>query len=344
MAQSGAVQLITQPVFELRFDPITGRRVLIAEGRAERPSDFATSATVAAVARGTATNCPFCRGNEHQTPRELAKLADSEGNWQVRVVPNKFPAVSLEAAVSHGLQSGLNQCEPAAGTHEVIIESPRHISDWTELSADALSVVLGVFADRLKHTYEQRQLQSAVIFKNVGVRGGASLEHVHTQLMAFPFVPDILDQELQAAAEYHSRNEKCLFCEIIASELADRRRLVHENDHFLAFCAYAGRQPFECWFLPKLHASSFTDLADPAALADTLQAVIYRLSGIISPPAYNLILHTAPARDPRSDFFHWHWELIPRSTSLAGLEWGGGVYINSVSPERAARILLEINI
>ncbi|WP_261343825.1 galactose-1-phosphate uridylyltransferase [Bythopirellula goksoeyrii] len=326
------------------MDPVTGRRVLIAEGRAARPNDFTTAPVEQPKSHGPLANCPFCRGNEHQTPRELAQRTDDQDNWQVRVVPNKYPAVSLEPPVCESESSELHRGEVAAGTHEVIIDSPRHLRDWTELPVDSISEVLRVYADRLRHAYEHLNLPAALIFKNVGVQGGASLEHVHTQMMAFPFVPETLDQELQAAVDYKSRNMKCLYCEIIADELTHRRRLVHENDHYLAFCAYAGRQPYESWILPKKHAGSFTDFAEPAALAETLRAVIVRISGILPAPAYNLILHTAPMGDPRSDTFHWHWELIPRSTSLAGLEWGGGVFINSISPERAARTLLEINI
>ncbi|TWU29524.1 galactose-1-phosphate uridylyltransferase [Bythopirellula polymerisocia] len=338
------MNLINQPAFELRIDPVTGRRVLIAEGRAARPTDFAASSVEQPSARGPVSTCPFCRGNEHQTPRELAQLNDAEGNWQVRVVPNKFPAVLLDAPVVVEDSSVLGRCESALGTHEVIIDSPQHICDWRDFSLESLAAVLGIYAERLRHAYEQLNLPAAVLFKNVGVLGGASLEHVHSQLMAFPFVPDVLECELQAASDFIIQQGECLFCKIIADELRHRRRLVHENDHFMAFCAYAGRQPYETCILPIKHASSFANLAEVTALAETLQSVIRRVAGILTPPAYNLILHTAPADDPRSDAFHWHWELIPRSTSLAGLEWGGGIYINSVSPERAARTLLEINI
>ncbi len=271
-------------------------------------------------------------------------LNDSSGNWQVRVVPNKFPAVSLNAPLPDNETAVINRFESAVGTHEVIIDNPEHIRDWTDMSLDNVSDVLRVYSERLSHCYEQLKLPAAVIFKNVGAQGGASLEHVHTQLMSFPFVPEILERELQVASDYFSRGEKCLFCQLIDDELRSRRRLVHENDSYVCFCAYAGRQPYECWILPKQHTSSFTDIKEIHALAETLQSVLRRLCRIASPPAYNLVLHTAPAGDPRSEAFHWHWELIPRITSLAGLEMGGGVFINSVSPERAARALLDINI
>jgi UDPglucose--hexose-1-phosphate uridylyltransferase len=331
---------------------------LIAEGRALRPNDFVGEPEPAVP--HSIESCPFCRGNEHATPHELALVNDDQGNWLVRVVPNKYPAVDLAsggreppaglaacASDARDLRPPL-ACEPARGVHEVIIESPRHVRDWTELSSEELATVLRVFRDRIEHAYKAHQMRSALIFKNVGQAAGASLEHVHTQLMALPCVPEVLMREVQIAADHQERTGKCLMCELISDELRQGTRLIAENERFAAIAAYAGRQPYEIWVVPKQHASSFTQLGEEesqrlaAILGETLSllhSVLAPLAsaGDLRPPlAYNVVLHTAPVGEARFAAFHWHWELIPRTTSLAGFEWGTGMFINPVSPERAA--------
>ena len=338
------MDLSSETVFELRTDPTTGRKVLIAEGRALRPNDFIGDAAKP-ISHHT-SDCPFCVGNERATPHELAVVNDAAGKWQVRVVPNKYPAVAL---ASGGRESPAGDAFPTAGdlrpplapaygVHEVIIESPRHITDWSELSTAELATVLTVFRDRIKHSVDEHQMTSALIFKNVGQAAGASLEHVHSQLVALPFVPPELALELIYSSGFFKEHRECLLCRLMADETKDGKRLVIENDHFAAICAYAGRQPYETWILPKSHAASFTSLSGEEShfLAAILIELVRRLGAVLSPLAYNLVLHTAPLGQKNVGHFHWHWELIPRSTSLAGFEWGTGMYINSVSPERAA--------
>ena len=344
--------LSADTVFELRIDPTTGRRVLIAEGRALRPNDFVGEPT--AQAADHSANCPFCRGNEQHTPHELMVVYDAAGNWQVRVVPNKYPAVGVSTLEGHpvgvieadrlkpGPQHGLQLVvEPPHGVHEVIIESPRHVRDWSELTTTELAVVLQVFRDRIAYAYTAHELCSALVFKNVGQDAGASLEHIHTQLVAFPYIPEVLEREVQIAAEHHKRTGTCLMCQLLAEERQAGARLITENAGFAAFAAFAGRQPFESWIVPRRHASCFTRLSNEESytLAAIFLDLLRRLNSVgdLHPPlAYNVVLHTAPLGDERSTAFHWHWELIPRTTSLAGFEWGTGMHINSVSPERAA--------
>jgi UDPglucose--hexose-1-phosphate uridylyltransferase len=328
------------PIFELRSDPTTGRKVLIAEARALRPNDFVGDSKPHSP--HSPSECPFCRGNEHQTPHELAVTNDAPGEWQVRVVPNKYPAVAVNA---RGLQSpGVESLAPD-GIHEVIIESPRHVCDWSELSVDQLALVLTMFRDRLRAAFDQPDIRYGLIFKNVGQTAGASLEHVHSQLIALPFVPDVMECEIRTSAEYQTEHGGCLMCELLAAEIKHGERLVMENEHFAAVTAYAGRQPYESLIVPKSHISSFLEITDEVSrsLAEVLRDMVTRLGTVLSPLAYNLVLHTAPLDGERSSAFHWHWELIPRSTSLAGFEWATGMHINSVSPERAALRLRTSN-
>jgi UDPglucose--hexose-1-phosphate uridylyltransferase len=337
------MNLSNDPVFELRSDPTTGRKVLIAEGRALRPFDFEREHVPIGH---SAKDCPFCRGNEHQTPHELAVVNDAQGEWQVRVVPNKYPAVaslSTEYAVPSTLLG--QQASAPDGVHEVIIESPRHVCDWSDLSVDELALVLQMFRDRLRAAFDESNIRYGLIFKNVGQVAGASLEHVHSQLIALPFVPDVLECELRTSAEYHAQTGNCLICDLLDAEIKHGERMVTENEHFAAITAYAGRQPYETWIGPKSHAASILDITDEVSrsLAVVLRDMVARLASVLTPLAYNLVLHTAPLNDERSAAFHWHWELIPRSTSLAGFEWATGMHINSVSPERAALRLRASN-
>jgi UDPglucose--hexose-1-phosphate uridylyltransferase len=325
---------------ELRIDPICGRRVYIAEDRAGRPFDYdeRPSANVSAdECAARIANCPFCAGHEAITPIESAVVLDDAGQWQVRVVPNKYPAVTLAAEEAH---AGFTA---AVGAHEVIIESPRHLLDVTELDADRLATVIRVYRDRLRHWAADPRLKHALVFKNSGWAAGASLEHVHSQLAALPYVPAVVHAELDGAHRHFAAHRRCAFCDLIRSELEAGERLVARGEGFIAFCASAGRQPYETWILPEGHAARFDVLTDAQARAAAvvLQDVLRRLHVQTPSAAYNVVLHTSPFDDLHADAYHWHWELIPRIANLAGLELGAGVYINPLSPEHAAQRLRD---
>jgi len=225
----------------------------------------------------------------------------------------------------------------------VIIESPRHVASWLDLSVDQIATILRVYRDRVLYWASQERMQHTIVFKNSGLRGGASLEHVHSQLVALPFVPDMLQAELAGAAKHHESHGQCVYCRMVQEEMAEGTRLVAQDQSFVAFCAYAGRQPYETWILPKSHESRFEQLTDGDAtsLAEVFLDLLDCLAQRLSLLAYNLILHTAPFSSASQEHYHWHWELIPQTTRLAGLEWGAGTYINPVSPEQAARSLRE---
>ena len=323
---------------ELRIDPIVGRRVYVAEDRAGRPNSYVSESLPGSeIVRhgGLAhdTDCCFCAGYEDETPFASATVTDSNGYWQVRVVPNKYPAVRLDEPES-----------AAFGVHEVIIESSAHVLDVTALGVEHLATILDVFRDRLRHWSTDRRLKHAVVFKNSGFDAGASLEHVHSQLVALPYVPDAVEAELAGAERFFQLNQRCVFCDLVEREMQSRERLVVRQHGFAAFCAYAGRQPLETWIVPEDHAARF-DWADDGQLhrlAIVLHEVLRRLHAVLPGAAYNLVLHSGPflSRSERATLsYHWHWELIPRVANLAGLELGAGIYINPLSPEHAAERL-----
>ncbi len=330
---------------ELRKDPISRRSVIIAEDRARRPSDFATARP--SVAQG---GCPFCPGNEASTPREIIASRDlglpaDDPNWRVRVVPNKFPALDasgLPSSVSDGLYDRIS----GAGAHEVIIESARHIRSTSQLSMEELAEVFTIYRQRLLDLRDDVRWAHAMIFKNVGPAAGASLEHIHSQLIALPVVPIFLRDELSGSQAFYSTEQRCVFCEMISQERARQRRVVLETTEFMAFCPYASRFPYETWILPKRHGSHFETIADLQVpdLAQIVKHVITKTEACLRQSAYNYIIHSAPFDTVPIDHYHWHIEIIPRSTTLAGFELGTGFHINPMPPETAAEQMRQISV
>ena len=327
---------------ELRQDPITGRWVSIAAARSGRPQEFHSE-----TARVTDVVCPFCEGREHMTPGEVfayrdPRTAPDSPGWRVRVVPNKFPAV-LPGAGHQSSHDELYLAREATGTHEVIIESPRHVSSLTDLSDDATLEVLLAYRERLCALREDDRHAYGLVFKNVGDAAGASLEHVHSQLIATSIVPHQLSAELQIAADFYQRRGVCIFCELVQRECASRVRVVVDLPHHVAFCPFASRLPYETWILPKLHESHFELMASErvAELAHGFRDVLARLESVTDRCAYNYLVHTSPFDMPTAAHYHWHIELLPRVVNLAGFEWGTGFYINPVPPEEAACHLRE---
>ena len=332
------------PVSELRIDPVTGRQVYISEGRADRPSDYVgfSERSETSVSSETEADCPFCAGHEKETPPATAELLDENGQWQVRVIPNKYPAVRWETENGQIMETHASGVAlPARGAQEVIVESPDHLSEITELSSEQFASILATYRERVSQWLQTDGIRQVILFKNSGYAAGASLHHLHSQLIAVPHVWPGLQAELTGARAFYDRSNKCVYCDLIAKETSAGKRVVAENEQFLAFCAFAGRQPYETWILPKLHASSFPALADSdlVSLAPLLQELVARLQACLAPLSYNLILHTAPAGGDHAASYHWHWELIPRTTRLAGLEFGSGAHINPLAPERAASFL-----
>ncbi len=327
---------------ELRKDPIVGRWVIVAKSRAKRPHDFESTPRL-----HVGRFCPFCEGNEHATPGEIAayRAAGSPANgagWRVRVVPNKFPALEIEGDLQQR-GDGIYDMMRGVGAHEVIIESPRHLLSTADLPEDAVRDVLAAYRDRLHDLKRDRRLIYGMIFKNVGAAAGASLEHTHSQLVVTPIVPINVREEMSGALEFYRYRGRCVYCDMIQQEQASERRMVLDTPSFMAFCPFASRFPFETWVLPKSHSSHYENIAKGAMdeLAGVLKQVIAKIELALDRPAYNYIIHTAPFDTQELDHYHWHMEIIPCLTKTAGFEWGTGFYINPVPPEEASSFLRE---
>jgi UDPglucose--hexose-1-phosphate uridylyltransferase len=328
---------------ELRKDPITGRWVIIATDRAKRPTDFVREKV---QIRGSGF-CPFCYGNENKTPPEIlayrndGSMRNTPG-WSLRVVPNKFPALGIEGSLNRqgeGLYDKMN----GIGAHEVIIETPDHNLTLATMPARRVEEVLWAFRDRIIDLKKDRRFKYILIFKNHGEAAGASLEHTHSQLIALPVVPKRVAEEVGGAREYYTFKERCVFCDILRQETESGVRVISESSDFIALAPFAPRFPFEIWLLPKAHQSSFEESQrhEFEELAPMLKDMLSRLDRVLDYPAYNYIIHTSPFSESTEDYFHWHLEIMPKLTKLAGFEWGTGFYINPTPPEESAKFLRE---
>ena len=329
---------------DLRKDPIVGRWVIIAKTRAKRPQAFADGAVV----RRPGGFCPFCEGNEQHTPHEIAAYRQpgthrDKPGWRVRVVPNKFPALEIEGDLNKRGE-GMYDMMRGVGAHEVIIESPRHLTSATQLTNEHLREVLWIYRDRLMDLQRDRRLVYGMIFKNVGAAAGASLEHSHSQLIVTPIVPINVAEEIEGSQAFYRYRGRCVFCDMLEQELTFERRIVFDSPGFVAFCPFAARFPFETWVVPTTHASHYESLsrAGSEELARVLKRVLEKIETALDRPAYNYIVHTAPFDTQALGHYHWHIEIIPRVTKTAGFEWGTGFYINPVPPEEAATFMREI--
>lgn len=325
---------------EWRKDPVVERWVIISTERSKRPMDF-----LAAPDACQGCECPLCEGNETQTPPEVTAFREKESSpnqpgWWVRVVPNKFPAVRIEGGtIRH--QHGIYDVMDGFGAHEVIVETTEHSMLLHEVSPYQMAEVIWAWRYRMVDLRRDRRFKYILLFKNFGSVGGASLEHSHSQIIATPMVPLDVYEEIQGCRDYRTRTGSCVFCDIVRQELAEDARLVHQNDHFVSFNPFASRFPFETWIIGREHQTDFTCMSEDAVhslsriLLDTLRSLMHTLHN----PPYNMVLHTTPVNGTTENDYHWHIEILPRLTKMAGFELGTGYFINPTPPELAAQEL-----
>lgn len=326
---------------ELRKDPVTGRWVIISTRRRKRPNDFRIERS--AVVSGA--YCPFCPGREDLTPPEiLAYRQNGSGantpGWDLRVVPNKFPALQVEGSLDREGEGMFDRMN-GIGAHEVVIEHPDHAKTLATMTDGEIERVLWAFRERIQDLKRDRRFRYILIFKNHGAPAGASLEHSHSQLIALPIVPDFVREELDGARQHYSAKERCVFCDVLRQEIAAERRVIQEDADIIALSPYAPRFPFETWLLPRRHGARFEDAprAEYEGLARMLRSILARMNRTLEHPSYNLLIHSAPFTEEVGDYYHWHLELMPKLTRTAGFEWGTGFYINPTSPEEATDVL-----
>lgn len=326
---------------ELRTDPITGRIVAIDLGPFKRRDDFELEPV---RLEDAPSQCPLCEGREADAGPEI--LAWREGGpanapgWSVRVVPNRHPMLRIEGEASVRSRD-LFESRDGLGAHEVIVETPIHDQPLHTLDTDHLWRVLWAWRTRIQDLKRDTRFASIVVFKNHGRAAGARLDHSHSQLTAYPMIPPAMSDKLRGAARHLTKTGRCIYCDVIAQELTDGRRIISDRSAILAIAPFASRVPFETWLVPRDHSPRFEEATDETlhVLAAQIKSVMARIDWALERPACNVVLHTAPLSGEGDTAFHWHLDILPRVTRFSGLEWGSGLYRNPVSPEEAARAL-----
>jgi len=332
---------------ELRKDYILNRWVVIASHRKRRPTDF-----IKAKEERKPSVCPFCPNNENLTPPatlvyllegdKIRKEQDKNDfrykNWVVRCVPNLYPAFSppkTQGTEARGKADYLSK--EAVGHHEVLIETPNHDEHPSVARVSQLIYVIQAYRDKLKVFSANNYVKYVSIFRNHGADAGASLSHAHTQMIATPLVPSIIEEELIKSKEYCDENKRCIFCEILDKE-RESERFIWENESFIAFAPWAGINPFEFWIFPKRHQSTILEMSDNEIknLAMAIRVSFGGLRTLLDDPSYNFGFHMAP-----QEWYHWHIEVYPRLAIWAAFEKSTGMFINVMSPEEGAGSLRE---
>lgn len=341
---------------EIRIDQLTGLRVVLAPGRAERPDAFEPAA--AEPAPGAAERCPFCEGREDRTPPEVwadrpEGEADAPG-WRTRSVPNLYPVLTGAegdgpahpgsgfsspgdplGAATRSAEPDQFRAVPAEGVHEVIVSSPGHATSLLDLDPDQFEHAVEAWRARIAAHAGSAAYCHLIV--NEGPLAGASLEHSHAQLYALPFVPAEVARERERFTAYHERTMGGhLLLDIATQEVRRRERLVAIDDEAMLICPWASRSPFEMRVIPREATAGFGEGGGGAEMLRRALEGLREVFGAL--PQYNLWVRTAPRGGGE---FHWHIDIVPRLTIRAGFELGTGVDINVYAPERAASDLRD---
>jgi UDPglucose--hexose-1-phosphate uridylyltransferase len=324
---------------EIRQNIITRQWVIISTERAARPDQFRAEGTSRPQLPTFMPDCPFCPGNEAQTPPEISRLEDN-GKWKVRVVPNKFAALAREGDLVR-VNEGIRRTISGVGIHEVIVETPDHSTTLALLPDADVERVVETYLQRYHAVLEDERVEQVTLFKNHGAAAGTSLEHPHSQLVGTPVIPTEVRERLETALTFYDDNGRCIFCFTLEEECRQGARIVEENDHFVAFLPFAALSPFHIWIFPRRHCAAFGCLDDreAASLASILRRLLRRLYEGLNDPDYNFVIRTAPKESEQVRYYHWYLSVVPRLTKTAGFELGSGMFINTARPEDSAAFL-----
>ncbi|HOW35793.1 MAG TPA: galactose-1-phosphate uridylyltransferase [Candidatus Omnitrophota bacterium] len=341
---------------QLRKDPIIGRWVIVSTERARRPGNFVTPKENSFVE----DECPFCESRESKTPPEIYAVRGKHHphpntpGWQVRVIPSINPMLRIEGDLTRRGR-GLYDVMSNVGAHEVIVETPKHIANMADLEVDQIKLTLETYILRINDLEKDPRFQYVIPFKNYGwSAGGGKIRHSRSQIIATPVNPWRVKEELAGAKKYFEYRERCIYCDLIRQECESKERIVVEQEHFVAVTPFASRFPFEVWILPKKHSCDFAKGLNglQGDLAKILKKVLLKIKVGLNDPSYNYVIHSAPfhKRTNTSDWktvehdFHWHIEVMPRLTHVAGFEKGTGFYICSMPPEDTAEYLRGVEV
>lgn len=343
---------------ELRRDIVSGDWVVVATGRAKRPHDFVAEKKF--IIKQHKKDCPFefLPDNpilvyaKQSTDTENKK--PSERNWWVEVIPNKFPAFSLPDQIGgevkkniFGIQkNGPYESLDGIGFHEVVVTADHN--RWAaQMSVPEVELMLRAFQERYLEIKKNYWVKYISIFQNHGRNAGASIDHPHSQIIAIPVIPPDVGRSIKGSKDYFRDHKACVHCLILDYEIKEKIRIVYENDDFVIIAPFASKNAFESRIFPKKHGACFEEINGKTrlALADALKIILAKLSIGLKDPDYNFFIHTAPTGDYKEfDHYHWHLEIVPKTSVWAGFEIGTGIEISTIAPETAADFLKKIKI
>jgi UDPglucose--hexose-1-phosphate uridylyltransferase len=355
---------IDREVREIRIDPVVPTEsVLVSTVRNLRPRKKEQPAP--RDQRDHVETCPFCLGNENMTPPAIVEYSGDE-HWSIRIVENLYPVLS-ESTDSPVTSEGLRQAIDGYGRHEVIIDHHRHGIAIHEMSPHHLQQLFTAYQTRMQELYQKdARLRYVLVFKNFGPAAGASIAHTHSQLIALPVVPENVQAEVHFSASYFREHHHCVYCALIDDALSftatvyDKERgeshrvldagsyVVERSEHFVAIKPFASRFEWEVHVLPLRHQADYLRMDQALMLdfANLFRNTMARLDKLLEGAQYNYFLHTLPNNSPQNcqKSYHWHLEICPRTSIPSGFELGSGLYINTVSPELAAKQLRDLEI
>ena len=330
---------------ELRQDPTTREWVIIAPERARRPQTRPKERTADELPDWE-ESCPFCPGNESETPPEVFRLPLLEKalSWDVRVVPNRYAALMLNGNTVRIRDTHFFHKMDGFGMHEVVIETPSHNTPTALMTYLQVEKVLTAYHDRYNALKKNRQFKFISIFKNHGWMSGISLSHPHSQLVATPVAAPYYRRKFDVALYYYDDVDSCLYCDLLTGELERGQRIVAETEKFVVLHPFASHVPWETWIIPKGHCASFGLLpeADLSELAMVLKDTLFCLYWGLDNPDFNLMVDTTSTEDEVAPYYHWHIRIVPRLTTIAGFEMGSGIYINTAVPEETAALMRQV--
>ena len=336
---------------ELRLDPVSKDWVLIATGRGRRPETFREERRKDEDAEWEAAQkiCPFDNINDQECPTYALfhgkEVSLPKGNicvpeqWTTIALPNKYPAFMPKKSPAVRL-IGPYQAVDGVGFHEVIV-TKSHSKDIPNFALAEMKELLNMYRARYRALQDKEFVNQISIFKNKGPKAGATVAHPHSQLIATSIIdPDIMGS-LEGSLRYFEQNKKCIHCKMLTWDRKDKKRIVYENDGYTVVCPFASRVAFEVRLYPRVHEAYFerTSEKQMELLADAFLMMMKKLYKALKDPDYNYFLHTAPADKGHYDHYHWHWEILPKTSTWAGYELGTGIEISTIEPEKAAAFL-----
>ncbi|MCK5466748.1 galactose-1-phosphate uridylyltransferase [Candidatus Parcubacteria bacterium] len=326
---------------QLRKDLVSGTWVIYSTERKKRP-DFSKEKATEKENEENIKKCPFCKKNILNQEKDVLVYLKKNKDWSLKVFPNKFPALCSDYKDINNREHGPFEVIDGVGYHEVLVTED-HQKDIPEMEIERVAEIIDAYQDRYLALMNRKYIKYVSIFKNYGREAGASIKHPHSQIIAMPVIDPDVFRSLSGSESYYQAYLECVHCVMIEWEKENGKRIIFENEEFIAVCPFVSRVPFEMRIYPKRHLSYFERITDEQKmeLAEAMKFCLSKLKKNLNDPAYNLFLHTAPCNGQTYDHYHWHFEIFPKTNVWAGLELSTGIEVCSIIPERAATILRE---